>query len=54
MAFEAALRTLLKVPAELGRATGRDGLHHPILGLRDDMGLPIGVSIKAQNVTDFP
>jgi hypothetical protein len=54
VALEAALRTLLHVPAKLGRATGRNGLQDPLLAWGDRMGLPIAVAIEPDNVSYFP
>jgi hypothetical protein len=54
IALEAALRTLLHVAAKLRRATGRDGLQHPLLAGGDGMGLPRAVAIQPDDVGHFP
>ena len=54
VALEAALRTLLHVPAKLRRATGGDGLQNPLLAGGDWIGLPIAVAIKPDDVGHFP
>jgi len=54
IALEAALRTLLHVPAKLGRATSRDGLQNSLLAGGDGLGLPIAVAIEPDDVGHFP
>jgi hypothetical protein len=54
IARTATLRTPLRMPAELGRTTGQDGIDSLLLGRRDRMGLPIGVARQAEDVGDCP
>jgi hypothetical protein len=54
VALEAALRTLLHVPAKLGRATGRNDLQDPLLAWGDRMGLPIAGTIEPDDISYFP
>src|SRR5215471_1757978 len=54
VAFEAALRTLLRVAPELRRATGHDCFDHFSLCRRDRMRVLIALAVEAKNVGDFP
>src|SRR5215467_1585285 len=54
IALEAALRALLDVSTQLGRATGGDGLQDPLLARGDRMGLPIAVAIEPDDISYFP
>jgi Phage integrase family len=54
IAFEAALRTLLRVAPELRRATGHDGFHPLGLCRCDRVRLPIALAVETKNIGDFP
>src|SRR5262245_1811094 len=52
--LKAALRTPLRMPSELGRATGHEGVDDLLLGRGDPIALPVGVAIEAEDVGNFP
>ena len=54
IALKAALRTPLRMPPELGRATGEESVNDLVLGRGDPIALPIAVAIEAADVGDFP
>ena len=54
LARKAARWTPLRMPPELGCATGDDGVNDLVLGRGDLMSLPGGVAVEAEEVGDFP
>jgi hypothetical protein len=54
IARQAARRAPLRMPAELGRTPGQDGVDKLLLGRSDGMGLLGGVAIQAEDVGDCP
>src|SRR5882672_5647398 len=54
IALKAALGTPLRMPSELGCATGDDSGDDFLLGRGDPMGLPVGIAIEAEEVSEFP
>jgi hypothetical protein len=54
LARKATLGTPLRMPSELGWATGDDGVDDLLRGRGDPRGLPGGIAIEAEEGSEFP